>query len=352
MSRSSVVLLVLGFAILAGLVFYSSRNAADRQGSAAINEDAGRTNSAMSATEVGGGMADSTGSDEPVHPIVAADQERKPLWELSHEQLHEHVDDLRALVNAGWGQAVLPLTRLVSECHDHGVPRSEGEIRGNARSRRERLRRNVDHWPEDRLRSEYEHIERMLEFELESMNRRRRACDAVTGDDVLRIMDWLELALEQRHPAFLAGYLRWDILPDDKAWRVRYAERLASFNQRFEIAYLDGVYAGEFSMLDLASRLYSMRQVLHEPDPYRAFAFNHAADLAVRRNVGMRREFAAGTRLNAADLDPALVREARAEGERIYERCCADARMSRSMPIGAGKARRVGPDPDASSRDQ
>ena len=143
-------------------------------------------------------------------------------------------------------------------------------------------------------------------------NRWRIACNAVTDEDASRIMDWLDLALEQRHPEFLAGYLRWDILPEDRAWRIRHAERLALFNQRFEAAYLDGVYAGELSMLDLAWRLYAIEKVLPKTDPYRAFVFNHAADLAARDQLGMRRQYSEsirrGARRGGADLRSLLCR--------------------------------------------
>jgi len=118
-------------------------------------------------------------------------------------------------------------------------------------------------------------------------------------------MDWLELALEQRHPAFLAGYLR------------------------FEAAYLDGVYAGERAMLDLVWKLYATRKVLPEADPFKAFAFNHAAELEARDRLGVTRQYMDSHRLDVIDLNPALADDARAEGERIYERCCAEARMPR-----------------------
>lgn len=266
---------------------------------------------------------------ESVRPNIVIYKHGKPLWELGYGQLHEHVDDLRALADAGWGQTVLPLARLVSGCHGRSAPRSEREILAHARSRRERWRKNVDDWPEDRVRRELAQIEPWLEAQLELAKLRRSACASVTNEDVARIMDWLELALEQRHPAFLAGYLRWEVLPHDDAWMVRYAERLANFNRRFEAAYLDGVYAGEWAMLDLAWRLHATRMILPDPDPFMAFAFNHAAELEARESPGMTRQYMDSYRLEAIGLDPEMVDDAYAEGERIYERCCAEARMPR-----------------------
>ena len=336
MSRSAVIVASIGIAILAALAVYSSWYGADRQSVATVDEDSGiavvdaeHMNDDVSQQGTVEEMPAVAVLTESERPNVVTYKEGKPMWELPFEQLYEHVNDLRALVDAGWGQAVLPLTRLVSECDGRRTFPSEGEIRANARSRREDLRRRAENWSEERVQSEFAQFERMLELEIEYWGRKRSACNAVTDEDVLRIMDWLELALEQRHPEFLTGYLRWDILPDDKAWRARYAERLAAFNQRFELAYLDGVYAGDLAMLDLASRLYTMQKVLPERDPYRALAFDHAANLAARRNVSMRRVFSESSRLNATGLDPRLVNEARAEGERIHDRCCTDIRIPR-----------------------
>jgi len=266
---------------------------------------------------------------ESVRPSVVTFKHGKPLWALSYEDLHEHVDDLRALAGAGWGQAVLPLVRLVSGCLGNRQPRTERDVREHARSMRANRLENRSDWPEDELQRQLAQVDDWLEYHLDHSSRRRAACAAVTAADEGRIMDWLELALEQRHPAFMAGYLRWDVLPGEDAWMFRYAERLADFNRHFEAAYLDGVYAGERAMLDLAWKLYATRKVLPESDPFKAFAFNHAAELDARDRLGTKRQYMDSYRLEAIDLNPALADDARAEGERIYERCCADARMPR-----------------------
>lgn len=263
---------------------------------------------------------------EFVRPNIVTYKRGKPIWELPYAELHEHVDDLRALADAGWGQAVFPLVRLVSSCLGNREPRTEREVRDQARSMRQSRLANRSDWPEDEVQRQVAQVDDWLEYHLQYSARRRSACAAVTPADEGRIMDWFELALEQRHPAFLAGYLRWELLPPDDAWVVRHAERLASFNRRFEAAYLDGVYAAELSMLDLAWRLYATRKVLPEPESFKAYAFNHAADLEARESPGMTRQYMDSYRLEAIGLDPARVDEARAEGERIHDRCCADRR--------------------------
>lgn len=274
-------------------------------------------------------MPERTALAESVRPKIVTYKQGKPLWALSYDELHEHVDDLRALADAGWGQAVLPLVRLVSSCLGDKPFRTEAEVRDQARSMRSSRLENRSGWPDDEVQRQVAQVDDWLEYHLQYSSRRRTACAAVSPGDEERIIDWIELALEQRRPAFLAGYLRWDVLPEDDAWMVRHAERLANFNRSFEAAYLDGIHAGERSLLDLAWRLYATRTVVPEPDPFLAFALNHAAELDARDRAGVRRQYMDSFRLEAIDLEPAMVKDARAEGERIYERCCDEARMPR-----------------------
>ncbi|MFU8833305.1 MAG: hypothetical protein ACNA7J_14275 [Wenzhouxiangella sp.] len=334
MSRKALMLLALGFVVLGGTAAYWNWHGLDSQRQTAFQkqadeagEAAGRTQGPPRRQHIADGSPELLPLAESVRPNIVTYKQGKPLWELSHNELHEHVDDLRALADAGWGQAVFPLVRLVSSCLGTQPVRTEQELRDQARSMRANSLDNQGDLPDDEVQRRVALADRWLEYQLQESSRRRVACAAVTAADEDRIIDWLELALEQRHPEFLAGYLRWGLLPADNAWKIRHAERLADFNRRFEAAYLDGVYAGERKMLDLTWKLYATRTVLPEPDRFKAFAFNHAADLAARESTGMTREYMDSYRLEAIELNAAQVDDARAEGERIYERCCAEARM-------------------------
>lgn len=329
---SAIILFTFGGAYLAWHFSGQQTPVANQAESEESKKDAGRA----------GGLAPASGKSrrlgrmnklstmaESVRPNIVTYKQGKPLWELSYDELHDHVDDLRALADTGWGQAVLPLVRLVSSCLGDKPFRTEAEVRDQARSMRSSRLENPSGRPDDVVQRHVAQVDDWLEYHLKYSSRRRTACAAVTAGDEERIIDWIELALEQAHPAFLAGYLRWDLLPEDDAWMVRHAERLADFNRRFEAAYLDGIHAGERSLLDLAWRLYATRTVVPEPDPFLAFALNHAAALDARDRAGVTRQYMDGFRLEAIGLDPSMIDDARAEGEKIYERCCADARMPR-----------------------
>lgn len=338
-NRTKAIVLLLGIGVLGATAVYTGWHATDQHASkdgAAKNPgmDTVAVETESAATTSGGIRIDGARPErlavaESVRPNIVTYKQGKPVWELPYDQLHEHVDDLRALADAGWGQAVLPLVRLVSDCLGNRDPRTEQEVRDQARAMRERRLANQSDWPEDEVQRQVAQVDQWLEYHLQYSARRRAACAAVTAVDEDRIMDWLELALEQRHPKFLAGYLRWELLPDRDAWMVRHAERLANFNQRFQAAYLDGVYAGERGMLDLAWKLYATRKILAEPDPFRAFAFNHAADLDARERAGVTRQFMDSFRIEQIGLAPERVDDARDQGEQIYARCCAEARMPR-----------------------
>ncbi|MBF6309227.1 hypothetical protein IU462_30685, partial [Nocardia farcinica] len=99
----------------------------------------------------------------------------KPLWALSYEELHEHVDDLRALARAGWGQAVLPLARLVSGCLGDQQPRTQREVREQARSMRKSRLENRSDWPEDEVQRQVAQVDEWLEYHLQYSSRRRAA---------------------------------------------------------------------------------------------------------------------------------------------------------------------------------
>lgn len=334
MNRVAAIILVLGIIALGAAVAYTNWRASDQQMPKAREANTGEADVATDQMESAVGPSDEgrVGEDplaESARPDFVIYKQGEPLWTLSYDELHEHVDDLRALAGAGWGQAVLPLVRMVVSCRVN-PPRSEDEILDTAPGPGSFRFPNQDRMSGAELRRRQEEAsERRLDRQLQRSRRRQTACTAITETDEGRIMDWLELAVEQRHPAFLAGYLRWELLPRDDAWMVRYAERLANFNRRFEAAYLDGVYGGERGMLDLAWKLYATRKILPEPDAFLAFAFNHAAELDARERVGVTRDYMDSYRLEVIDLEPALADEARAEGERIYERCCAEARMPR-----------------------
>ncbi|HMB38124.1 MAG TPA: hypothetical protein VKO85_03520 [Wenzhouxiangellaceae bacterium] len=339
MSRTQAIFLVCVITVVVAALAYTTLHVPERPPTADGQAEAEQQGNATGRTGVllqpageksaGDERPLATALAEAVRPNIVTYKHGQPLWDLSYPELHEHVNDLRALAGAGWGQAVFPLARLLSGCLRNPNPRGEHEIRAQARAQRERIRGNDADLPRDEVDRRLANVDSSVELQLQHSSRRRAACAAVTPADEDRMMDWLELALEQHHPAFLAGYLRWDLLPDDDAWMVRYAERLAQFNRRFEVAYLDGVYAGEREMLDLAWKLYATHKVLPEPDPFMAFAFNHAADLEARATPEMTRQYMDSFRLDTIDLDAAQAELARAEGERIYDRCCADARMPR-----------------------
>ncbi len=336
MNRTLGILLICAIALVGAVLAYTALPepgqppTAGRQAEAEqVEREADRAGASLRSSDekpAGDDRPQATALAESVRPNIVTSKRGQPLWALSYRELYEHVDDLRALADAGWGQAVLPLARIVSGCLRNPGPRSEQGIREQARSRRERTIGNAAGLPEDEVQRLIARVDKWVESQLQYSSRRRAACAAVMPADKDRIMEWLELALEQRHSAFLAGYLRWELLPDDDAWMVRYAERLAQFNRRFEVAYLEGVYAGQRGMLDLAWKLYATRKILPKPDLLMAFAFNHAADLEVRESPGMTRQYMDSFRLEVIGLDPAQADEARTEGERIHDRCCADRR--------------------------
>ncbi|MEX2500136.1 MAG: hypothetical protein WD397_14805 [Wenzhouxiangellaceae bacterium] len=338
MSRTVMFLMLCGIVVLGAATAYWTRGAPEQRTSMTRQTEIDEAASAADRPETlarrfgdnpaGNRTSGSTELAESVQPNVVTYKQGKPLWELPYEELHKHVDDLRALVDAGWGRAVLPLTRLVSDCLTRR-PSSEREIRETARSRRARWQENRLDWSNDKVQRQLEQVDQWLESRLQESSRRRAACGAVTATDEDRIMDWLELALEQRHPEFLTGYLQWDLLPDNFAWVVRHAERLAAFNRRFEVVYLDAVYAGERELLDMAWRLYASYKVLAEPNPFIAAAFDHAADLDARARTGVTRQYPEIFRQQRINIEPSMVDDARAEGRRIYDRCCAGARMPR-----------------------
>ncbi len=332
MSRTLGILLICAIALVGAVLAYTALPKPRQAESEQVEREADRAGASLRSPDEKSADDErphATALAESVRPNIVTSKRGQPLWALSHRELYEHVDDLRALADAGWGQAVLPLARLVSGCLRNPGPRSEQGIREQARSRRERLIGNAAGLPEDEVQRLIARVDKRVESQLQYSSRRRAACAAVMPADKDRIMDWLELALEQRHSAFLAGYLRWELLPDDDAWMVRYAERLARFNLGFLSALRARVMAGDREVVARAWKAFSGRRFMPEPDLMQAWTHGLVARRLPQPWSALAPTDEDFQRLVDAGLGNDELARAQSAADGLWRRCCAEARMPR-----------------------
>lgn len=260
-----------------------------------------------------------------------------PPWALDYHQRLEHLAELRALADAGWGEAVLPLAEVVSGCISTR-DRTPGELfETYFRDLRVRPGATLKEIRAALAPELAESAERQRDWDrfterLAQEQQRQRHCKHAMPDDPDRLMDWLEMALEQRALGFLNGLIAGHmVVPRHAPWIVRNAERLAAFNEQALRQMRVRIDDGDIELLALAWRPFMRRTLLPELRPDLAWMY---AAAAAEIPAGMLdRDFKpeAAFRMIDHDLEHHRMELSGKEaaitrGRELYRQCCADAR--------------------------
>jgi len=258
-------------------------------------------------------------------PDVATHIRGIPIWELPEHEIDVHLEDLRQLVDAGWSQAFVPLAPIAAACIA-SPPRSDREVR-------EIFDPEYGSWhryngialesSRDRAAMRETRMQ-LLQRQLGRAGERQQRCRAGLGANPDRLMDWMELALEQQPAGFFAVMLEYSSLPPESMpWLVRNAERMARFNLGFLSALRARFASGDPEVVGRAWKAFATQRFLPEPDPVQAWAFG----LVARRLPPPLSDTAPTAddraRLIKAGLDPAAQDRAREVADALWQQCCA-----------------------------
>lgn len=247
-----------------------------------------------------------------------------PYFRGPVEQRLLHARELRALADAGWSAAMVALAPVVAKCISD-PPETEAQIRARVDPatilRLGDSKRWSDMTLEEREAERRWHVE-AAERAIEQDRLRIDECAVVQPTDPDRLMDWLEQALLEQPPDFFRAVLEDGLIPDDEAWIVRNAERLAAFNRGLLAAVRARVASGDRQLLDLAKDFFAYGRFQPEPDLETAAIYAYAA----RQLPGSSRRPGRVMEELLEPLDPDERERLRETGRALYERCCRDLR--------------------------
>lgn len=237
---------------------------------------------------------------------------------LSPDDQADHVATLRRLANAGVAAAAWRMADFASRCFNN-PPWSDAEVEAKiAEMDRQAEQRGDPGMPELVAQRDRE--------TWRSARWARRLCAQIEPTDLDRQMDWIELALARRHPEL---FMRMTfggafVFPDDQAWRVRHAERLAVFVDRARRGFAAQIESGDSALLRRAEFFYGNTDGLLGPnDDYQALVHAFAASYLPPEGNEWRPDEAHLLRSRARSLTPAQIEAARADAQALYQRCCA-----------------------------
>lgn len=246
-------------------------------------------------------------------PVSSASPSRALLMTDWDTQV-AHVPALRRLADAGVASAAWRMTDFVARCARR-TPETEAETR----RRLEKMRREREE--DDRGVSPDDWAD-VVEMITKSARQDRQMCADLEHSDRNRLLAWLEFALAgDEDELFMRMTMGGFVFPDDQAWLIRNAERLAVFVERAKTAFDARIEAGDIALLHRAA-FYFRNNPEFWPrggDFYRAHVHETAAALLHDDGSGL----PSGRDIDSRYLTPAQMDAAAAEGRALYDRCCA-----------------------------
>jgi len=304
----------------------------DEAGSDGEGIDAGTASdsTAAASAEIGAAPAAIEQRRRVVPNVVTRVGERF-VWELDERARRDFLPDLRALADAGWAQAVTALAPVVVGCIDD-PPASEAWLRSLVYGPKMQFTVGEDGElregapPEDDPEAaRAARDERFRQLMSRSREKQMICSDAMPANPD-RLMDWLELGLEQQPEGFLDAVLSGRLMPEDTAWIVRNAERLAAFNLRLIGAIESRVMQGDPKALRMAWRVLAWGNFTPEPRPLRAYPYALAASMLPADTpghvTGNSRMVEQVELLLGRPLTDRELSEARDRARELYDRCC------------------------------
>lgn len=267
-----------------------------------------------------------------VAPSVVSRVGERFVWELDERERQDFLPDLRALADAGWADAVTVLAPVVVDCIDD-PPESEALLRSvvygagiQVSFGEDGLIRNETPPSDDSEEKRAAQDKWFRDLMSRSREKQMTCADAMPANPD-RLMDWLELALEQQPEGFVGAVLSGRLMPEDNAWIVRNAERLAAFNQRLIGVIESRVMQGDPEALHMAWSVLAWGNFTPVPEPLRAFPYALAARMLPAGTPGhipshSRTEEQVEHLLGRALTEKELSR-AHDRTRELYERCCA-----------------------------
>ncbi|MEX2500134.1 MAG: hypothetical protein WD397_14795 [Wenzhouxiangellaceae bacterium] len=343
-TANSGVIVFLGCAALALAVVWWTLVEDERESGQGVEATISDSAAATAAEDSDGVAAAPLASDErrSVGPNVVTRVGDRFVWQLDERERRDFLPDLRALADAGWARAVAALAPVVVDCIDD-PPESEATLRGYVYGptiqftvgEDGEIRQGAppDNNPEATRAAQ---DERFRQLTLRNWQKQLICHDAMPANPD-RLMDWLELGLEQQPEGFIPAVLEGRLIPEDTAWIVRNAERLAAFNLRLIGVIESRVMQGDPEALGMAWSVLAWGNFTPDPEPLRAYPYALAARMGTtdasgripsRSRTQERVEYLLGRPLSEQELS-----RARERARELYDRCCADMGLQRqSVP--------------------
>lgn len=296
------------------------------------NASASPTESPATAVDTGPALAGGNRNARRSVPNVVTRVGDRYVWELDEPTRQNFLADLRALAEAGWAEAVTVLAPVVVDCIDH-PPQSEALMRSvvygadiQVTFGEDGLISNDPPPAEESAEARAAKDEWFRQMMSQSREKQMTCNDAMPANPD-RLMDWLELGLEQQPEGFVDAVLSGRLMPDDNAWIVRNAERLAAFNQRLIGIIESRVMQGDPEALARAWRVLARGNFTPEPEPLRAYPYALVARMLPGGTAGHvpghSRTREQVEHLLDRPLTDAEIAAARDRARELYDRCCA-----------------------------